>query len=652
MQLSRRLTCLCLSLCLWGTCALGQRADSLRARIAVLAREKRDRILKDTDYLRAVDSIAPFLELEDSLPEWLDLYRDIAFADPKPGRHKAFYYTYLALNAYNTKKLGSAIYFAEKNNEERTGAGLFEKGGLSHSDMFAIVVYYNNHDYTRAGRKYQRLAAVLKGMPAAAAAGKLSKEQAFVGLSILQVAIFSYCKTGDTVRMKEAFETAQALLGAMRGGRAAGSGSAGSLGRAAGSGTGGTGSARGIGGPQFSYLDHSIHFEERVCGHDPAAAARWLYAAVEDVRDTAFPESMRADYLSGLYSLGVEFYTDQHKMDSVRHYLHLLRGIGANARESTSDSVFLIASDGYLEGEEGHYAEAYRQLKKAYQLRDSAFYLVASDRDNNLYALAEADNAHAELLRSEEKKRKAEQSSLYLFLLLSLLILTGIVIWFVSRWRQRQRLLSLKLGIARNFHDAVGPMLLYANALVKKEMDDHGSDRLRELKAHIGRIMDEVRGIAHDLKSNSLSTVADLAQESTTLLEKLRDAAAISYSLKTENEDQLLSHIQHTHLAHIIRELIGNSMKHAGCNRISLELKAMGPTLQLRYSDDGKGMDPSAAVTGIGLKNVQERVSALNGVFELKNAWPEGYAIFIGIPLHGEAADKARIRYERDVETI
>lgn len=620
MPLSYRLVCCFFSLCTWGTVALGQKADSLRGRLAVLAKERQTHMLKDTDYLRAVDSIAPFLEQEDSLPEWLSTYRDIAFADARPGRHKAYYYTYLALNAYNTKKLGSAIYYSEKNNDERINAGLFERGGLSHSDMFAIVVYYNNHDYVRAEQKYQRLAAALHGMPGRAAAGKLSGEQAFVALSILQVAVFSYGKTADRVKMKDASSTARALLASLMT-----------------PGSGFTGSASFL--PpyakyrsEFEYLDHSIGFEERSFAHDPKAAPL-LYAAIEDVRDTTFPEGMRADYIAGLYSLAVEYYTDLHKTDSVSHYLALLRGIGANARESTADSVFLIASDGYLLGEEGHYEQAYRQLKNAYRLRDSAFYLVASDRDNNLYALAEADNAHAEMFRSEEKKRAAERFNLYLFFLLSLLVLAGIVTWSVSRWRQRQRLLNLKLGLARNFHDAVGPMLLYANALVKKQMDDPSTDRLAELKTHIGRIMDEVRGIAYDLKSNSLYTVGDLARESALLLEKLGDAAGIASNMKTENEDRLLSHMQHTHLSHIIRELIANSVKHAACHRISLELKAMGPELRLRYSDDGKGFDPGAPKTGIGLQNIRERVDVLNGILELNNGWPDGYFIGISVPL-------------------
>ena len=121
--------------------ARGQSADSLRTRLAAVSGQWRNHKLKDTDYLRSMDSLVPFMAQEDSLPQWLSIYRDIAFANPKPDRHKANYYTYMALNAYNSKKLGSAIYYSEKNNEEKISVGLFEKGGIPHSDMFALSVY-------------------------------------------------------------------------------------------------------------------------------------------------------------------------------------------------------------------------------------------------------------------------------------------------------------------------------------------------------------------------------------------------------------------------------------------------------------------------------------------------------------------------------
>lgn len=609
MRLSNPITYCLFFLFIAGT-ARAQSADSLKGRLATLSGQWRTHHLKDTDYLRSMDSLVPFLEQEDSLPQWLAAYRDIAFANPKPSRYKAYYYTFMALNAANMKKLGSAIYYSEKNNYERISAGLFEKGGLSHSDMFALFVYFGNRDYNRLIQKYLSILPTLRTIPAGVTAGKISKEQAFVALSILQVAEFTYYKKNDIARMDEAARIARDIEDKMRG-------------------QPGRFSAY---QKPFDYLEHSMRFKEQ-SGRNPTEAARLLDLAIADVRDTAFPEHMRADYSTGLFEEAVDFYSGLHKQDSVRRYLTLLGGIGVNARESTTDRVFIAANDAFLLGDEGHYTEAYRQLRNAFEMRDSAFYAVSADKENNLYALAEADNAHAEMLRSEEKKRRAEQANLYLYFIISLLVLAGGALFLVNRERQRQRLLNLQVSLARNFHDDIGPMLIYANALAKKALDEHPAESLTELKTHIGRIMNEVRAISHDLKSNHLGTIGDLAGENATVLEKIKESTGTGYTLRTENPHQPLSHIQYTDLVKITRELIGNSMKHAACKKIHLEIKALGPDLVLQYSDDGKGMEPTDNPVGIGLQNIRERVAGLRGIFLLNNSWPRGYSIQISIPL-------------------
>ena len=176
-------------------------------------------------------------------------------------------------------------------------------------------------------------------------------------------------------------------------------------------------------------------------------------------------------------------------------------------------------------------------------------------------------------------------------------------------------------------------MLIYANALVKKEMDDHRSPRLTELKDHIGLLMDEVRGMSHDLKSNRFDTITGFGRQLTATLEKLREATGIDFTLKVENGDKALSQLQLSHLSRIVDELVGNSVKHAGCGTINLEMTGVKRSLRVHYSDDGKGIDPDIQPAGIGLQNIRERVVSLRGSFHLDNAWPQGYSILILIPL-------------------
>jgi signal transduction histidine kinase len=594
-----------------GTAGFGQKTDSLKLRLAFLVGERKERLLKDTDYLRAVDSIAPLLTREDSLPQWLSVYREIAFSDPKQGRRRANYYSWMALRAYLNSKFGTAVYYAEKNNEEKIKAGIFERSTFSHGDLFVLSVYYNNRDYTQVIAKYLPLQPAIAIVPAAIVKGKISPEAAWLALSILQTAVYTYRKTGDLPMMDSTYRLAAAIFGETKR----------SL------------TLNGKWQQEFDYVEESMVFETHRAHQRPLEAAGALAAAVKAVQNADFPANLRADYAQSLYNEAVEFYFERNKNDSARFYLGLLHGQQANALFAVSDPVALLMGDARLQAGSGQYAEAYNTMRKAFQLRDSAYYSVSSDRDNNLYALAEAENARADLLRTDEQKRAAERSNLILFFLLFLFVFGGAISFVLYRSRQHRRLLNLQLDLARNFHDSIGPMLIYANALVKKEMDEHPSPRLTALKDHIGLLMDEVRGISHDLTSDRFKTITGFGRELTATLEKLREATGIGFTLKVENGEKALTQLQLTHLSRIVHELVGNSIKHAGCGAINLEMTGVKRSLRVHYSDDGKGIDPDRQPAGIGLQNIRERVASLRGSFHLDNAWPRGYSILILIPL-------------------
>lgn len=587
-----------------------QLTDSLKHRFAALDIRRQAGIMKDTDYLRSVDSIAPLLEGEDSLPQLLSTYQQLAFAAGTQGRWRAHYYTYLALNAYNANKFGSAIYYSEKNNEERVKAGLFEKGDLSHSDMFALSLYYNNRDYRKVIVKLLALGPALSRIPTAVNSGKAGPDQVFVALSILETAVYTYAKTGDSAARIAAFRLAETIQQNVR--------------RQAGKYSGYL--------PQYNYLEHGTAYRNELSLRHYDRARTLLQQAIRDVESPDFPKNLKADYAVSLYTEGVEFYFDRDQPDSARRFLQTLHGHGPNAAYAVTDPGFLLVNDGRLLAREGKYSDAYQTLRKAWLLRDTAFFAVSSDRENNLYALAEAGNARAQLLRAEESKRAAQTSNLLLFFILSLMVLGGLSAFLLYHARQQRRLLELQGHLASNFHDTVGPMLLYANALVKKESDIHPSEGLTQLKSQIGQIMQAVRGISHDLKSNRPSTVSGLGKDINALLEKICEATGIAFTLSVENGNAILSHFQVTHLLKIVHELITNSVKHAACNKITVELKGLSRNLQIDYTDDGKGIDPSAAA-GIGLQNIHERMATLQGRLQLNNNFPNGYTVALSIPL-------------------
>jgi signal transduction histidine kinase len=589
----------------------GLLAQTPETRLALLDRRHRLHQLADTVYLKSVDSIASQLLSNDSLNNLLAPYQKVAFGPGIPGKFRMHYYTYLALQAYDKNRFGSAIYYSEKNNEEAVRAGIFEKDALPHSDMFALSVYNGDKDYGRAIQKYDSLRTRIGGL--VEQVPKMSKEEGFVAIGIMNELSEAASGARDTGLAREAVEVSGRLLAAIEKYPDRYQGYL----------------------VLYRCLVQLIGFrEQHLLGHSDSALL-CLETAIGEVLSPGFIKSIQPYTTFDCYQMAFDFFMDRRMLDSARRYMELSQHLNAGIMQNSRlRATFLLEGSSRLEALEGHYPEAYRDLRKAYGMEDSSYYQISSDKDNNLYALAEVENTRTELLRTEAQGKVMERFNVYLFSVLGLLVLLILSGYLIITNRSRQRMIKLQLSLARNFHDEIGPMLLYANTLAKKESEDHPGPHLEELKGHLVHVMEAVRGITHDLKSKELSNVGTFIKETTALLEKIKETTATDFAVKTQGgSGRVLSHFQHGHLKKISSELISNSIRHSGCTRIQVSIMVNGRHLDIQYSDNGRGMDPDPNGTGIGLQNVKERVALLNGTWRLQNNYPEGYLIDIKIPL-------------------
>ncbi|HVU54844.1 MAG TPA: ATP-binding protein [Puia sp.] len=586
--------------------------EAPQKRLAGLSTRYREGKLSDTFYLKGVDSIARDLLNDDSLVEELSTYRQAAFGNKDLGKYRMLYYRYLAVWAINKNNFGSAVYYSEKNNEEAIKIGVFEKEGVPHSDLFTVSVYQNNQDYPRLIAKYNALLPQLEALPALTAAGKMSGEQGYVVLSIMGVAVWAFYKTHDTAHAGQGIRLFERVLMEVNK------------------------------QPEkykkyltrYDYDHHVILYERARYRGQMDSAQVFLEQAIGDARSPGYLKNLQISAFVDIYSEAFDFFYERGRLDSARYYLDEVSKItDAQIGFSGIKQGIVLEGESKLLAAKGDYPAAYRMLDKLYRMRDSALHAVNADKDNNLYALAEAENARRELLQTEAKQRRAEKFNFFLVLFFSLLVVGGVAGFMIYRSGQRQRMLNLRLGLARNFHDEIGPMLLYAHTLVKKELEEEPSPRLEELKNQVGYVMEAVRGISHDLKSNELSTLEGLYKDVAGSLGKIKGSTGVDFTIKMNDGGRVLGHLQYMNLKKIIDEMISNSIKHAQCRTITLNMKATGRKLLIVYSDDGKGMAPERLSGGIGIQNMQERANLLNGDFQLHNAYPEGYFIDVTIPL-------------------
>ncbi|NOT52115.1 MAG: PAS domain S-box protein [Chitinophagaceae bacterium] len=117
-------------------------------------------------------------------------------------------------------------------------------------------------------------------------------------------------------------------------------------------------------------------------------------------------------------------------------------------------------------------------------------------------------------------------------------------------------------------------------------------------------------------------------------------AELISFSSGLEIDLQLPVEIMDTldenerlALYRIIQEQLNNIVKHAHAKKTIITLGKRSGLAVLQIKDDGKGFNPGASRSGIGLSNIRNRVEMFNGKFELHSAPGEGCEMLIELPV-------------------
>ena len=95
-----------------------------------------------------------------------------------------------------------------------------------------------------------------------------------------------------------------------------------------------------------------------------------------------------------------------------------------------------------------------------------------------------------------------------------------------------------------------------------------------------------------------------------------------------------------TNLYRILQEALQNVHKHAGADRVSVQLERRGGRVVLVVEDNGRGYDPGeeeAAGTnkGMGVTNMRERAALVGGELEIESSPGTGMTIYVRVPLGG-----------------
>lgn len=584
--------------------------DNLLLQLQQWQLQRQEGLISNSDYLRKLDSIVFECFDRPDFPDLMEPYRQIVFNDTGFRERRIIYYQYRGIHSVNNNATGNAIFYFGKMADE---AGL--QGNTARklaADRAMISIFADNEDFGKCFERYNGIRHLVGEQITAAQDGHCSGIIVENVLGILQTMTNLYYQTNKLQEARESDSLLHQLMDAVNSHPEKYQPFLGKIRVVAGS-------------AAFA----KAAWDQR----NPSLAAQKLNETIAQIRHSGMQPSMQAFFLYDEYLSGIRFFLDHNIADSARKYLRLLNQLELPMIRQRKDQ-FYHEQMAKLLYRNGQAAEAYQHSSKALALKDSLLKSALTDRNNNVYAQSQAASSQVQVEELTIAKKRAQRGNIFLILLIVTKLICGFLLFKWYRQHQRTRFYNTKLRMARNIHDEIGPMLLFIKLMARKEKETVGaSAHITQMEVAIGNVMETVRGLSHDLKSDKELSTVELYEEVKALLDKTESLTGISYHFSFNQKNRPLNYFQYQHLRNVLTELVNNTIKHAEWSRIDLMLKVEPKKIYIVYTDNGQGFEPAyEQKNGIGLANIRERVEKLHGKLDLRNNYPEGYTIEINIP--------------------
>jgi signal transduction histidine kinase len=200
-----------------------------------------------------------------------------------------------------------------------------------------------------------------------------------------------------------------------------------------------------------------------------------------------------------------------------------------------------------------------------------------------------------------------------------------------------------RVRIAKDLHDEVGAMLsatkMSFNQLLRKI--DNTTD-LATLGKQTKELLDEsighVRRISKELVPSTLEEFG-LMSAIDEFIQKIYLASGVLFVFSHEGVDtnQRFDKKIELTIYRIAQELVNNALKHAEAQQITLKIATQVNKIIFIFTDNGKGFDLESVrkdpKLGLGMRNIESRLSVINGKLDIKSILGQGTNTVIEIPI-------------------
>lgn len=169
--------------------------------------------------------------------------------------------------------------------------------------------------------------------------------------------------------------------------------------------------------------------------------------------------------------------------------------------------------------------------------------------------------------------------------------------------------------IGKDLHDEVGAMLTTSKLYFRHLEHDAPKEKFKALKDKVFDLLEgtiaSVRRVSHDLRPVVLETLG-LEEAVANIRDQLNASGEVHMSFESDWKGVMNKEYQ-LNWYRIIQELVNNTLKHAKANQVVIHMSGNGDGLKLSYTDNGIGMASGQHEPGLGLSNIESRLSLMNG---------------------------------------
>lgn len=176
--------------------------------------------------------------------------------------------------------------------------------------------------------------------------------------------------------------------------------------------------------------------------------------------------------------------------------------------------------------------------------------------------------------------------------------------------------------IGQDLHDDVGTALSSLRLTIEMfepdQKDDESSRYIGMSKDIIDKVIKDVRHISHNLSPPVLSYYG-LAAAIEEKCSFINNSGQLEITLIDNAQQVLLQLEQPVALAfyRVLEELVNNTIKHAGATKSTIKFTEIDGGISIEYTDNGKGLKPGKRPKGMGLQNIESRLTVVNATYNI-----------------------------------